>query len=154
MKSKKKPKKTRPSKYSNLTIKERKEMQELQSRNDKVITNANKDGVVVILDVEDYVKEAERQLKNKKNYRKIIYDPTTLPYNNETIHKVISRFQKENLLSKNISDGLKTENPKTPHFYLKPKVHNEGNPGRPVISSINCHTSKISEYVDYHLHQL
>ena len=22
---------------------------------------------------------------------------------------------------------------------------------RPVISSINCHTSKISEYVDYHL---
>ena len=26
-----------------------------------------------------------------------------------------------------------------------------GNPGRPVISSLNCHTSKISEYVDYHL---
>ena len=38
-----------------------------------------------------------------------------------------------------------------PHFYLKPKVHKEGNPGRPVISSINCHTSKISEYADYHL---
>ena len=51
----------------------------------------------------------------------------------------------------NISKGFKTEKPETQHFYLKPKVHKEGNPGRPVISSINFHTSKISEYVDYHL---
>ena len=50
-----------------------------------------------------------------------------------------------------MSEGLKTENPKTPHFYLKPQVHKEGNPGRPLISSSNCHTSKISKYVDYHL---
>ena len=76
-------KKTRPSKYSNLTIKERKDMQELQSRNDI----SDKSGAVVILDVEDYVKEAERQLNSKENYRKIKYDPTTA--NNETSHKVI-----------------------------------------------------------------
>ena len=47
-------------------------MQELQSRNDTVVTDANKRGAVVILDAEDYVKEAERQLNNKENYRKII----------------------------------------------------------------------------------
>ena len=41
-------------------------MQELQSRNDIVITDA-----VEVLDVEDYVKEAERQLNNKESYRKI-----------------------------------------------------------------------------------
>ena len=62
-------------------------MQELQSRNDIVITDA-----VEVLDVEDYVKEAERQLNNKENYRKINYGPTTA--NNETINKVILRFQK------------------------------------------------------------
>ena len=146
---KEKVEETQPLKYSNLTIKERKAMQELQSRKSTVITNADKGGAVVILDVDDYVKVAERQLNNKENYRKINCDPTTV--NNETIHKVISRFQKENLLSKNISEELETENPKTPHFYLKPKVHKEGNLGRPVISSINCHTSKISEYDDYHL---
>ena len=74
-----------------------------------------------------------------------------LNINNEPTHKVITRFQKENLLNKNFSEEPKTENPKTLHFYLKTKVHNVGNPQRPVISSINCGTSKISEYVDYHL---
>ena len=53
-------------------------MQELQSRNDKVITDVDKGGAIVILDVETYVKEAERQLSNKENYRKIIYDPAVL----------------------------------------------------------------------------
>ena len=85
-------------------------MQELQSRKGIVITDADKGGAVV--NVEDYVKEAERRLNNKENYRRINYDPTTVT--NETIRKVISRFQKENLLSKNISERLKAENPKTP----------------------------------------
>ena len=65
-------------------------MQELQSRNDIVINDADKGEAVVILDVEDYVKEAERQLNNKENYRKINHEPSTV--NDETIHKVVSRF--------------------------------------------------------------
>ena len=32
-----------------------------------------------------------------------------------------------------------------------PKIHKANNPGRPVISSVNCHTSRISEFVDYYL---
>ena len=50
----------RLSKYSNLTIKERKATEELESRNIIVITDAKKGGAVVIQ--EDYVKEAESQL--------------------------------------------------------------------------------------------
>ena len=49
------------------------------------------------------------------------------------------------------AEGLKIESPKSPHFYLKPKLHKECVPGRPVISSVNCHTSKKSEYADYHV---
>ena len=30
-------------------------------------------------------------------------------------------------------------------------MHKEGNPGYPVVSSINCHTANILEYIDYHL---
>ena len=45
---------------------------------------------------------------------------------------------------------LKQKTPSRPRFYLRPKVHKKANQERPVISSINYHTSKISEYVDYH----
>ena len=30
-------------------------------------------------------------------------------------------------------------------------MHKEGIPRRPVIDSMNCHSTKISKYVDYHL---
>ena len=46
---------------------------------------------------------------------------------------------------------MKVTEVKTPKLYLLPKIHKEGNPGRPVVSLIDCATSKISEYVDYHL---
>ena len=110
-------------------------MQELQSRNGGTVitnTNADKGGAIVIIDVEDCVKEAEKQLNKKKNYRKISYNPNTA--NNETIHKVISRFQKENLLSKNISEGLTTKKPQDTTYLPESKVHREGNSGSPVIS--------------------
>ena len=34
---------------------------------------------------------------------------------------------------------------------MLPKVHNKGNPGRRVVSSIDCHTIKISKYIDNQL---
>ena len=40
---------------------------------------------------------------------------------------------------------------KPPEFLVLPKIHKTNNPGRSVISSINCHTSRISEFVDYYL---
>ena len=40
---------------------------------------------------------------------------------------------------------------KTPRLSLRPKIHKEGNPGHPVVSSVNCHTANISKYADYHL---
>ena len=34
---------------------------------------------------------------------------------------------------------------------LLPKIHKANNPGRPVINSIYCHTSRMSQFVDYYL---
>ena len=34
-----------------------------------------------------------------------------------------------------------------------PKIHKKDNPGRPVISSVSCHTSEISKFVDHHLQE-
>ena len=45
--------------YSNSSVKEQKALQEPKHRDDIVIADADKGGAVVILDAEDYIKEAE-----------------------------------------------------------------------------------------------
>ena len=79
-------------------------------------------------------------------------DPTLQHIN--LVNDTIDRFKKENLLSRKLADGLKSVNPKTPKFYISPKIHKENNPRRPVINSMNCHTSEISHFVDHHLQPL
>ena len=67
-------------------------------------------------------------------------DPTAT--NAKFVNYTIQRFKKEKLPKEKIADGLKVSNPKTPKFQ---------NPGWPVVSSVTCHTSSISKYVDHPL---
>ena len=135
--------------YNNLTKGERKALKELADRNDIIITKADKGGAVVIIDVEDYVKEAEHQLSNKDGYKKLQYDPTQT--HSRLVNDTIARFKNDKLITGNIAKGLQVGQPNTPKFYTRPKIHKTGNPGRPVVSSVNCHTYTISKYVDFHL---
>ena len=133
----------------NLTKGEQLALDELSKRDDILITNADKGGAVVILDTEKYIKEAERQLNDIKNYKMLNTDPT-LTYT-KLINAAIARFKNENIIPENISKGLIANSPRIPKFYMLPKIHKKDNPGRPVVSSINCHTNQISRYIDYHL---
>ena len=135
--------------YNNLTKSKRTSMKELSEREDVIITKADKGGAVVIVDVKDYIKEAERQLNNTENYRKLHEDPTAT--NMKLVNDTIEIFKKQKLINEKVAEGLKRNDPKTPKFYLRPKIHKEGNPGCPVVSSVTCHTANISKYVDYHL---
>ena len=78
--------------------------------------------------------KALQELHTTENYKRLNHNPTTS--NNETLNKIIKRFHKENLISKNIAEGLKIESPKSPHFSLKLKLHKGVVPGRPVISKL------------------
>ena len=60
-------KKMKEKPCNNLTKSERTSMKELSERVDIIITKADKGGAVVIVDVKDYIKQAERQLNNTKN---------------------------------------------------------------------------------------
>ena len=134
---------------SNLTYKEHTAMEELAKRKDLIITDADNGGAVVIMDTDSYIKEANRQLSDKASYKQLTQDPTL--QHNRMVNQTIERFKNEKLLPQKIADGLKITNPKTPKFYISPKIHKPNNPGRPVINSIECHTSEISRFVDHHL---
>ena len=103
---------------------------------------------MAILDIRDYIDEANKQLNDTNNYEQLDFDLTEL--HTEKIKSEINNFKNENVLALEIAHSLLEEKIKTPEFRL-PKIHKANNPGRPVISSINCHTSRISEFVDYYL---
>ena len=140
------------SSYNNLTKKEIEVLEQQQKLEDIIIPSADKGGAIVIQDVKLYIKEAERQLNNAENYRPLPNGPTKI--NNGTVNKTIKRFQKEDLIEGKVPEGLITQNPRIPQFYAKSKIHKEGIPGRPMISSVNYHSSEISQYVDYHLQSI
>ena len=67
----------------------KKALEELKYR-DIVITNTEKGGAVVILDVKDYMKD-----KQHEHDRHLEHDPTT--GNNATVNKVLKRIQKRQI---------------------------------------------------------
>ena len=123
-------------KYSNLLKGEQKALEDLQEGDDIVIADADKGEAVT-----DYEEKAERQLNNKEHYCQLSKNQTAA--NNETVNNVVGRFQKENLITKNVAEGLKTTSTRTPRFYIQAKIHKQGNPGRPLISSVNSYPSYI-----------
>ena len=131
----------------NLAKEEKTAMEEL-AETTVIMTNADKDGAIVIKNTDDYINEANHQLSDKDNYKQLPNGPTL--QHNEMGNNTIERFQKENLWSKKPAEGLKIFNPKTPKFWTAPKIHKENNPGRIVINSITCHTSEISRFADHY----
>ena len=61
------------------------------------------------MDVEKCINEANCQLSDKCNYKKLQEDQT-LQHSN-LVNDTIDRFKKENLLLKKLADGLKSINP-------------------------------------------
>ena len=133
----------------NLTYKEHTAMEELAKRKELLITNAVKGGAMVIMKTDSYIKEANHQLSDKASYKQLLQDPTLK--HKRMVNQTTQSFKNEKLLPQKTTDALKVSNPKTPKFYISPKSHKPNNPGRPKIISIECHTSKISRFVDHHL---
>lgn len=52
-------------------------MKELTKQEDIIITNDNKDNAFVIIDVKDFIKEAEWQMNKTNNYKRLHENVTT-----------------------------------------------------------------------------
>ena len=97
---------------------------------------------MVILDIKNYIDEANRQFNGTNNYEQLYFDPTEL--HSEKLKSQIKSLRNENLWTSKTAT-------QTPDFHLLPKINKANNPERPVISSVNWHTSRISEFFGYYL---
>ena len=84
------------NKYNNLTREERSALYNLKNDKNIVIKSADKDSAVVVLDRDDYIKEAEEQLGDKDIYEKVCNDPGPLI---STTHEAIEKIRKRDDLN-------------------------------------------------------
>ena len=134
---------------NNISQREKSIISDFSKREDLVFTKSVKGGATVILDVEDYIEKANKVLKDENYYKRISHDPTH--EHMKIVNDITEIFHRQQVLAKNIADNLKTTNLKTPHFYIRPKVHKKDITGRPVVCSTDCHTGKLSKFVDHYL---
>lgn len=140
------PKYNKQQQKPNLSESEKRALSELKRNKDIIIKKADKGGAVVILNRIDYINEAMRQLNDDKSYKKLDEDPSNYVFTK--INKILKNLENQNLITKNIYNKLKCKDPSIGRFYLLPKIHKEGNPGRPIISSCGTITENISAFVD------
>ena len=63
-------------------------------------------------------------------------------------------MHKDKLINDKTKQYLIQSDVKPGRFYILPKIHNPGNPGRPIVSSNSHPTERMSHFVDYHLQPL
>ena len=88
-------------------------------------------------------------MSDPKFYTKLGHDSTEQVASNVT--KTLTKMKEKGLVSDKNFEHLKPDNCTEARFYMLPKIHKKGVPGRPICSSVNHPTSRISKLVDEHI---
>ncbi|XP_013868522.1 uncharacterized protein LOC106520812, partial [Austrofundulus limnaeus] len=141
--------------HHNLTREERKAIKELNDNKTIIIKPADKGGAVVVWDRNEYIREAQRQLNDPKNYKKLSINPT-LQFMEE-FYQILENATKTGVINDTTFKFLYNKNPVTPTLYLLPKIHKgkgTAPPGRPIVSANNSILENTCSYIDHYLHPL
>ena len=101
------------------------------------------------MNTKDYLREGYCQLSDPEFYCKLNHDPT--PKIKEKIDQTLTQMRAKGLITEDNFDHLSIADYSEGRFYLLPKIHKKGVPGRPICSSVNHPTSRISKFVDEHI---
>ena len=97
-----------------------------------------------------YLAEAQKQLTDKQYYTNIPKDHT--PNVAFEIETFLTFLYTKKLITEQCYEFLQPQHTvRTPVFYLLPKIHKQGTPGRPIISGCNSPTESLSKYLNHYL---
>ena len=129
---------------TNITRGERKAIAGLKKDPSRMVLTADKGVALVVMNTEDYKKKAE-ELLSQNTYRAITSDPT-----NRLKNKMINMLKSINTkggMSEDLYKRLYPIGAGSPKLYGLPKIHNQGMPLRPIVSSIGTVTYQTSKEV-------
>ena len=139
----------------NLSLGEREALTKLKNNKHITIKPADKGGAVVVMNTSEYIEKGKTQLSDTTYYTELNEDRTKVHINK--IDLVLIEGRENNYISKRVKTALSPSCGNAPtagRFYMLPKIHKQGNPGRPIISGCGTPTEKISQFVDFFLQPL
>ncbi|XP_064475493.1 uncharacterized protein LOC135389367 [Ornithodoros turicata] len=99
------------------------------------------------MDKKDYIEEGLRQLACTAFYKALEADPTAQI--TADIVKHLKDLKAKKIIGGTVYDYLLPKDTRPGRFYMLPKIHKPGNPGRPIVSCNGTATEKLSSFVDY-----
>ena len=153
---------TRPPLRGNLSTQHRGALRSLKLNQHIVIKPADKGSQIVIMNKNNYLLEAHKQLNNRLHYT-----PLTEPIQNLTkklIQDILDKLLLDRFISaKQYNYLLGSETPRARQFYLLPKIHKAPEkwtvpyrvpPGRPIVSDCGSESYRVAEFIDFHINPL
>nr|XP_046235715.1 uncharacterized protein LOC124054085 [Scatophagus argus] len=129
---------------SNISTEERKALISLQKDQDIMILSADKGRCTVILNTQDYHSKVATLLSDTATSEKLKRNPTS-NYKQQLI-SYLQKLEKDQLINRKLYFQL-YPGEATPCLYGLPKIHKEGVPLRPIVSSINSVTYKVAKHL-------
>ncbi|XP_044135914.1 uncharacterized protein LOC122927779 [Bufo gargarizans] len=135
----------------NLNSLESDTIRKLQVNSTFVIKEADKGGNVVLWDMDLYIQEATRQLKNGAFYVPLPSDPTVVF--KKKLDQLLKSARDMFIITKKEHQFLEVSEPIIPTFYMLPKVHKDlhNPPGRPIVAGIGGLCEQACTYLDFFL---
>ena len=135
------------SKTDNITQVERKAIEFLKNNKDIVINKADKGSTIVVVNKNDCIEDGLKHLDDPKVYRKLKHDNTPLIFNK--IMTFLTSISWQGWIPRPFVDYCTPpENYRTSQLYFLKKIHKNPIGIRPIVSSVNAVTEKISSFLD------
>ena len=128
---------------NNITKQEIQALAELKRDQLRVILTADKGVAIVIMDKEDYQDKAKALLEDQERYKALKTDPTGRT--KSRMINLLKKIKSEGGIDDILYKKLYPTGAVTPKFYGLPKIHKDGVPLRPIVSSRGSITYEVAK---------
>lgn len=117
----------------------------LRRNKNVVIAQSDKGKKTIVMYKEEYHRKVMQLLEDGETYRRMDGDPTEKVQKN--LNSLIDKLAKCGYVEQSMAKQVMTANAIPPKMYILIKTHKEGEPGRPVISTIGSAVYNLSKYL-------
>jgi hypothetical protein len=128
----------------NLCGAERWALRSLRTNADVTVLHADKGNATAVLNTKDY-KDNISALLRAPTYRRLVKGPT------EAVKRKTTLLLNKSSLPKEVVQQLRPQGSRPPRLYGLPKIHKEGVPLRPIVSTIGASTYRLAGLLGVHI---